>query len=65
MGTAEARRGTGPSTSTQIEEITSGRASAQQGARGNRQRLPYQAIVQRAGEGGGLAHESVVATRAG
>jgi hypothetical protein len=29
--TAEARRGTGPRTSTQSEEITSGRASAQQG----------------------------------
>jgi hypothetical protein len=30
-GTAEARRGTGPSTSTQMGERTSGRASAQQG----------------------------------
>src|SRR5712691_4516541 len=29
--TAEARRGTGPSTSTAIEETTSGRASSQQG----------------------------------
>ena len=29
--TEEARRGTGPSTSTQIEETTSGRASSQQG----------------------------------
>jgi hypothetical protein len=65
MGTAEARRGMGPSTSTQIEAITSGRASTQQGARGNLPRLPYQATVQRAGEGGGLAHEPVVATRAG
>src|SRR6266536_3958042 len=64
-GTAEARRGTGPSTSTEIEERTSGRASAQQGARGNRHRLPYQAIVRRPGEGGGLAHEPGVATRAG
>src|SRR5438093_5977670 len=64
-GTAEARRGTGPSTSTEIEEITSGRASAQQGARGNLQRLAYQAIVRRTGEGGGLAHEPGVATRAG
>jgi hypothetical protein len=31
MGTAEARRGTGPSTSTQSEEITSGKAFSQQG----------------------------------
>jgi hypothetical protein len=30
-GTAEARRGTGPSTSTQMEAITSGRASSQPG----------------------------------
>src|SRR5207249_8632682 len=64
-GTAEARRGTGPRTSTQSEERTAGRASAQQGARGNRHRLPYHATVHRAGEGGGLAHEFVVAKRAG
>jgi len=65
QGTAAARRGTGPRTSTAMEERTSGRASAQQGARGTRHRLPDQAIGRRPGEGGGLAHEPGVATRAG
>jgi hypothetical protein len=64
QGTAEARRGTGPSTSTEIEERTAGRASAQPGARGNLPRLSSQAIVRRTREGGGLAHEPGGATRA-
>ena len=60
MRPAAARRGTGPRTSTQSGERPSGRASAQQGARGTLHRLPDPAIVQRPGQGwpGGTPHET-------
>jgi hypothetical protein len=64
-GTAEARRGTGPSTSTPSEETTSGRASSQQGHAATctaSRTKPWSIGRERAG---GLAHALVGAPRAG
>src|SRR5512145_1333732 len=58
-GPAEARRGTGPSPSTQIEARTSGRASAQQGHTATCQaaRTTPQSVGRARGEGGRMSPE--------
>jgi hypothetical protein len=63
-GTAGARRGTGPSPSTQIEETTSGRASSQQGHAATCTDSPPTPSCGGGERGGGRAQESVVAMRA-